>query len=904
VIRPLRELIGEITRYAPARVESDGSKPPGGLLAAVAVVVLVVASASAPAVGQPSGMVGVPDANVQEDVPAGAEVGVNASDLEGSVMASRHAETLEIVVTTQGRASSYLDANGTRVGTGGDSLALVLRDDENDAGREVALPAGVVKETLGYLPDTVYGRHDDGSRWRRNVEAGGGLLTFEVPHFSNNTVTFSGEVRISATPAQDGSSYSYSMSDVDAVDNFSVQFTGTETTETDSFSVPENGDASSTISGVSKPSSATVQVGWSISGEVDKNTNTEVEQCLGNNGNYDDYTSWDGGVDSYTSCSTPQDPKKVQFTTTSLYTESGEWNVEIRDGNGNVLGSKTGITGSTADEKTFTIDLSGADEVDTLVMWGELTDSSGGVLLSGYEVHGEQPQSVSTTVEGSSSSWSSPGSTTVSVDGDDSVTASVSATGGPPISTTVSYEEVSHSPNPAVEVNGEVTAYSGTLAPGETATVNPPTGAVNSSNTVNVTLGDSSDAPTPSVEMEYVHQAKDEVSVTYESETWSERYNFSRYYASETDSASVTVPFNSDVLAVREVKYREGGGSWKEVNDYSLQNTTLTAQIGHVSSGTTVDVIANGSRVDAKNGSIQVTEPTTQGDTLATEFKIKSAGENFRIDVSGTAEAQYLHYLSNESWTAPAEYSVVYADGQVLHIPEASAGATATARSYPMEVHPQNDVRVRILEPGDSPEFKVEPGEVKGDEVEFVLYGAASGETYKLESLEDGKIWDKGEANSPVRLTMEDDEQDSLLIAIVETVGGSGGGGGGSGVAPLSNTGAGNPLVPPWIMLGLGAGVLLLGGVVVSRAGVPVWVYGPVAALVGLVTVETLAPGAVSYTFREVGNMAGAELTAVLGQVSAPILLGGGALLLWGAYRVIRRLTSRQTVNLRLRRGS
>ena len=88
-----------------------------------------------------------------------------------------------------------------------------------------------------------------------------------------------------------------------------------------------------------------------------------------------------------------------------------------------------------------------------------------------------------------------------------------------------------------------------------------------------------------------------------------------------------------------------------------------------------------------------------------------------------------------------------------------------------------------------------------------------------------------------------------------------------------------------------------------SRAGVPVWVYAPVAALVGLVTVETLAPGAVSYTFAEVGQMAGAELTGVLGQVSAPLFLAGGGLLLWGAYRVIKQLTRRQNVVLRLRRG-
>lgn len=891
---PIRELLGKIMGYAPACVESDGSKPPGGLLAAVAVVVLVVSSAAAPVAGQPAGMVGIPDANVQGDLPADTEETLTASDLEGSVMASRHASTLEVVVTNQERAPTYLEANGTRVGTGGDGLALVLRDDEHDAGRKVALPADGVKETLGYLPETVYGRHDDGTQWRRQIDAGGGLLTFEVPHFSNNTVTFSGGVSISATPAQDGSSYTYSMSDVDSVENFSVQFTGTETTETDSFTVDKGESASSTIAGDEDPSAADVAVHWKLNdvdiGKSDLDTGScgATGWCFGQDGQYSN--SW----------SSPSDPN--QITVTYYIDEFDSVDGTLTDGNGNTLASWSGVShsGSGYTEITKSADLSADQNLNNLQF---TTDGSG--YLQGITIDAEGPDSVDVTVDGTTETWNSQATKSVPLDGDDSVDVSVSATGGEGVSATTSYEETSYSPNPSVEVNGEVMSYPGTLAPGEKATVKPPTGAVESSNIVNVSLGESADAPTPSVEIEYAHDAVDEQSVSYESETWSERYNFSRYYASERDSASVTIPFKSDVLAVREVKYRTNGGSWVEVNDYTLQNTTLTAQIGHVSAGSTVTVVATGSRVDARDGSIQVTEPTTSGDTLATEFKIESAGENFRIDVSGTEEAQYLHYVTNESWTAPAEYSIVRSDGQTLYLPEASAGSTATARSYPMEVHPQNDVRVRLVEPGDTPEFDVGPGEVEGDEVQFVLYGAASGEEYKLESLEDGKIWDKGTANSPVTLTMEDDQSDSLLIGLVNSLGGSGGGGGGGGgAAPLSSTGAGNPLVPPWVMLGLGAGVLLLGGVVVSRAGVPVWVYGPVAALVGLVTVETLAPGAVSYTFASVGRLAGAEVSAVLGEVGAPILLAGAALLLWGAYRVIRRLTRRQNVTLRLRRRS
>ncbi|AZH26833.1 hypothetical protein [Haloplanus aerogenes] len=682
------------------------------------------------------------------------------------------------------------------------------------------------------------------------------------------------------------------MNSLDAVDNFSVQFTGTSTTETDTFSLSPGASTSSTIAGEEVPSSATVETSW-------RTGNSGDGQDI-----YDAVESECGGCDSpqgvkHTFTDWPKDLASISVDLSTFYdSTSARVTVWV---DGTEVYSQDKSLPSDQTRVTYSADVSSYNNADQYSIKIESTSGATPDLRSESTTY-DTPEDVSVTVDGSSKSFSSQSSKSVSLDGDTSVSASMSATGGNGVGASISYEETSYSPNPSVVVNGETTSYAGTLAPGETATVNPPATAVNTSNTVTVQLGGSSDAPTPSVDMEYAHEAQDEVSVDYGAETWSERYNFSRYYASETDSASVTVPFKSDVLAVREVKYRVDGGSWVTVNDYALQNTTLTAQLGHVSAGSNVTVSANGSRVDVQNGSIQVTKPTTPGNTLATEFRVESAGSEFAIDVSGTEEAQYLHYLTNESWTAPAEYSVVEADGQVLYVPNVSAGATATARSYAMEVHPQNDVRVRLVEAGDTPEFDVGPATVKGDEVEFVLYGTASGEEYKLESLEDGKVWDKGTANSPVRLTMED-THDSLVIAIVEALAGGDGSGGGGGVAPLVSTGAGNPLVPPYIMMGLGTGVLLLGGVVVSRAGVPVWVYAPVAALVGLVTVETLAPGAVSYTFAEVGTMAGAELTGVLGQVSAPLLLAGGGLLLWGAYRVINRLTRKQNVTLRLRRG-
>jgi len=80
-------------------------------IASAFAVLLVVASAVAlpvaPAGAIPAGLVTVPDSNVSEDFAIGADPQLRASDLQGSVMASSHAETTEVIVTKPERASTW-----------------------------------------------------------------------------------------------------------------------------------------------------------------------------------------------------------------------------------------------------------------------------------------------------------------------------------------------------------------------------------------------------------------------------------------------------------------------------------------------------------------------------------------------------------------------------------------------------------------------------------------------------------------------------------------------------------------------------------------------------------------------------------------------------------------------------
>ena len=174
--------------------------------------------------GAPDGFVGVPDTNVQEDLPVGTNVSLTEHDLEGSVMASDHASSLEVIVTTPKRAEGYVNSSSVSGGAGG--VALVFQDDVEHSGRRIAVPADAIRETVGYLPEVVHGVHESGDGWTSEVEARNGLLIFEVPRFSSNTVTFEGEVQVSGDPAQNGSQYSYDVGDTASVDDFLINVTG------------------------------------------------------------------------------------------------------------------------------------------------------------------------------------------------------------------------------------------------------------------------------------------------------------------------------------------------------------------------------------------------------------------------------------------------------------------------------------------------------------------------------------------------------------------------------------------------------------------------------------------------------------------------------------------------------
>lgn len=205
------------------------------LVAAVALVLSLAAPALTASVAAQSGMVGVSDSQITQDVPDGESIPVTASDLEGSVLVSSgHADSLEVIATTPEHASTVMNSDANVVGSG--EMALVFRDSSDHSTREIAVDAGLLREALGYKPEVVYGTHSSGETWQSQATYEDGYLSMQIQSWSSNTVTFSGSVDISASPASDGSSFTYQLGEVDSTSDPVVNITGRESTEQDTDS--------------------------------------------------------------------------------------------------------------------------------------------------------------------------------------------------------------------------------------------------------------------------------------------------------------------------------------------------------------------------------------------------------------------------------------------------------------------------------------------------------------------------------------------------------------------------------------------------------------------------------------------------------------------------------------------
>lgn len=460
------------------------------------------------------------------------------------------------------------------------------------------------------------------------------------------------------------------------------------------------------------------------------------------------------------------------------------------------------------------------------------------------------------------------GSTEISVTGrfdpGDTRTSEVDlATGDHSVSTAVSsgyvdvsidLQEVTETTDPGVKFNSssgtEWVNHTGTLQDGESVDLSSSVNTSILNGDVDLTVaaseGVSADAPVGQVDLDYSHDAISEQAVTYDGEVFSERYAFQRTWSEEQDNAQVTIPFDGNVVEIRELtKEINDSGSPIELSssDYTLENESLTVDLGTVATNETVAIDLAASKVRSVNGEISVTEPTVLGDELATEITIDSYSSDFHIEHDSTEGGEDIHYTYDESWSNPQAYDRVSEDGtQALYLPNAGAGSITRISSVPIELEPSGgSVDARVQSAGAEPRFSFADS-TTADSVTVTWEDTTSGVTYQLYSLTDDDEVDRGTAQSPVEFTVSN--PGGLELIIYEL------GSGGSDVVGAASSSDGLPFGLDRISIMIGS-VLALGLLlwISSKVGdsrtstIVVFLGG---AVVILVVVQSFAPEVVA----------------------------------------------------------
>lgn len=838
------------------------------------MMVSMVGAAVAPAAAQtagPEGMVALGNAQVSEDLPAGSDAPIRESDLEGAVYASNHADTLEVIVTTPERADQYLE-NGSVVSD--DDVAIVLRDQEVHEGRDVAIDAGVLEDALGYQPSVAYGVHDSGEEWQSEISTEGSNAIWNVPHFSSNSVTFTGGIELTGDAAGDGTSYEYELDSLDGVDNYAINLTGVANRQmsNDVSVIQSDGTQSITVGGNAPPEDANLTL-------------------TGVGGNYTQYQSADttdqrlvqygdsGAIvnsGEITFENPPQNIKKIHFPNISatngaflsidVYAVTNE-GADGTTGEGTLVksGYTPDINGGSmtidvsdvntgGDKVTFEfVPTSGASTADGSYLTFN-TDSHSGASTFSYDgatsseyadavAVGSVPKSVSVETNGGSVSFGdfNSGQTktkSVPLSLSDSSINFTSPTVGE-LESNLSYTEVTETTDPVVEVNGYETTYEGTLADGETTSLATNTAWLqNGTNNVTVSTASPATGPESLVGLEYAHDAAGTTrSVDVEATSWTEKFNVSHTYPSATADANAVLTFDDRVAEIDSVEYRVDGGEWTSPPTYELNGTDLEVGFGDVAADTTIDVRATGYKIKTYDGSIDILEPTVEGDDLATKVEItdKTGGTAlFGIRVDGTALGDRVHYATSESWSGdPAHVSVTSSGTQILRAEDANVGSTMTIRSAPISVSPESGAVEVVVEDGTEPRFSIRQGNTTGSEsVEVGYYDTLDGERYVLWSETQGREIDADRAESPVFFTT-DDTAETYTIRQLTREGSVGG-----GVPPGTGSGSSAPLILVLPAVGLSVAGLFFAG---RRFGGATGVRGNAILLVGSTIVSAAA---------------------------------------------------------------
>ncbi|KOX93223.1 hypothetical protein AMS69_10225 [Haloarcula rubripromontorii] len=319
---------------------------------------------------------------------------------------------------------------------------------------------------------------------------------------------------------------------------------------------------------------------------------------------------------------------------------------------------------------------------------------------------------------------------------------------------------------------------SGTLSQDETQTLTGNKSWLQSGqNNVTVVAGDGdtgTDAPAPTVKIDYQHELTTKWAVTFSDEAFSERYNISRTYLSSREDATLTIPHAQNIISLRTLEVRlDQSGGWTEIpaSARTMQGTDLQIDIaaltgGTVPEGTTVEIRSVGSKVDVHNGAVTVKQATSVGTDLDSRVRLDSWASDSYISVRNTSQAQQLHYGVNESYSAESDYAKLSADhAQQVHFPEATSGSEVGIKTAPVQLSPTNGtIRASVPEQqtnATSPAFVVNPGQRSGESFTVEYIGATEGTWYGVYEVDTTKRFDRVQGREP--MTVPKDDIDSVI---------------------------------------------------------------------------------------------------------------------------------------------
>jgi len=688
-----------------------------------------------------------------------------------------------------------------------------------------------LKEALGYVPRQItVANNETGETWSYVAERENGWLIASVEHFSSNSVTWSGEVNISASPASDGSSYSYEIADLDAASDPSINLMGVTTSEWDNVSgsgVGVDHTASVSVGGNAPPTGPSVNNEATLeitSNAVDYTHNP----LLANDASGGTYSyqmvgdeSTDNAIGSGVRFDAPQSGPVKSLTVDILETSGSDYGASVdiyivqekpdsTFNEGTLVKSdwnpdwQTGEQSITLDSsykveegKSYTVEFvttnSDGDGTEDGLHLNTAFDSYGSPWFNYGGTETEKPADMTVHVESKVENLSvqtdegqsenigtlAAGETkTIELPATlDTTTLNFSGSGSAGFNYTWHLKEHTQSNNVAVELNGEVYQHQGTLGDGETVQLSADeSDLVDGTNRVNVSVGDgslSADAPDPVVGFTYTHNASDSQSVDYVGGTWIERYNVTKKYSSDRQSPKLTIPFTKEMAKLQRAEYRINGGPWQTASYTWTSGTTLVVEMPNVEAGDSVTVVANGSTVSS-NGEVQVLEPTSPGERLDSKIQVTDLPNSgdFYVDVGGTTEGDRVHYLYSQSWSPTDGHSIIEADGtNKIVAPNVAADGTARVTTWPVEVEPGSGaVMVNSINGTRSePGVSVGPYVDGTTTVQYTFVNAEDGTKYNLYSQK-GVVRDSGTASSP--LTLEDDDSDETLVFLKENTSG------------------------------------------------------------------------------------------------------------------------------------